>query len=44
MTEMRPDSSLDKLMRLVINLAAVGLTAGLIALIVATIIHEAGWG
>lgn len=35
------DDLLDLLMRIVINLAALGLMAGLAALVIATIIHEA---
>lgn len=40
MAELKPDSALDTLMRLVINLAGFGLSVALIALVVATVIAE----
>jgi len=41
MAEVRPDSAFDNVMRLVINVAGLAVFAGLIALVVATIIEEA---
>lgn len=42
MAEVRPDSSFDNVMRLVINVAGLAVFVGLIVLVVATIIHETG--
>ncbi len=42
MPDENPDTRFDVAMRLLINVAAVGLFVGLIAIVVATIIHEAG--
>ncbi|MDO8616372.1 MAG: hypothetical protein Q7T33_11665 [Dehalococcoidia bacterium] len=36
------DGAGDTIVRLLINLAGLGLTAGVVALVVATIVHEAG--
>jgi hypothetical protein len=36
----KSEGPLDLLMRVVLNLAALGLMAGLVALVIATIIHE----
>jgi len=41
-SEQRPDTAIEVGTRLLINVVAVGLFVGLIALVVATIIHEAG--
>ena len=42
MAELRPDTAFDRLMQLAINIGGLGLFVGLIVLVVATIIHEAG--
>lgn len=42
MAELSPDSAFDNVMRLVINVAGLVVFVGLIVLVVATIIHEAG--
>lgn len=42
MAELKPDSAFDNVMRVAINLGGIVLFAGVIALVVATIIEEAG--
>lgn len=42
MTEQKPDTQYEVAIRVLLNLSGVILFAGLIALVVATIIHEAG--